>query len=226
MLRRELLQRQQVKSTPDQRHSPAAIGGDIMSFAFHRTRDPSHREETMPRALKNLDITLGLAVIPAQLFTATQRSRRRLPSASHEVRLPDPDAPRVSDRPARETVKGYEINTDEYVRFEPEELKAPEQAASSAVVIDSFVPAGGRPRPLRGHVLPRCRQEWRAWPSRARPNTPTDAPESRSARLPGAANDTDWHPAAPGGATPALIRLSPPALQQGMRQTFQGNSDA
>ena len=25
----------------------------------------------MPRALKNLDITLGLAVIPVQLFTAT-----------------------------------------------------------------------------------------------------------------------------------------------------------
>jgi hypothetical protein len=128
--------------------------------------------------------------------------------------------------PREETAKGYEINTDEYVRFEPEELKAPEQAASSAVVIDSFVPEGGRPRLLRGHVLPRCRQEWRARLSRARSNTPTDAPESRSARLPGAANDTDWHPAAAGGATPALIRLSPPALQQGMRQTFQGKADA
>jgi hypothetical protein len=27
--------------------------------------------ETMPLALKNLDISLGLAVIPVQLFTAT-----------------------------------------------------------------------------------------------------------------------------------------------------------
>jgi DNA end-binding protein Ku len=37
-------------------------------------------------------------------------------------------------------VKGYEIAKDEYVRFEPEELKALDQASSSALVIDSFVP--------------------------------------------------------------------------------------
>jgi DNA end-binding protein Ku len=42
--------------------------------------------------------------------------------------------------PREETVKGYEIAKDEYVRFEPEELKALEQASSSALVIDSFVP--------------------------------------------------------------------------------------
>jgi DNA end-binding protein Ku len=42
--------------------------------------------------------------------------------------------------PREETVKGYEITKDEYVRFEPEELKALEQASSSALVIDSFVP--------------------------------------------------------------------------------------
>jgi hypothetical protein len=39
-------------------------------------------------------------------------------------------------------VKGYEIAKDEYVRFEPEELKALEQASSSALVIESFVPEG------------------------------------------------------------------------------------
>jgi DNA end-binding protein Ku len=39
-------------------------------------------------------------------------------------------------------VKGYEIQKDEYVRFAPEELKALEQASSSALVIDSFVPEG------------------------------------------------------------------------------------
>ena len=44
--------------------------------------------------------------------------------------------------PREETVRGYEINKDEYVRFEPEELKALEQASSSALVIDSFVPEG------------------------------------------------------------------------------------
>ena len=42
--------------------------------------------------------------------------------------------------PREETVRGYEINKNEYVRFEPEELKALEQASSSVLVIDSFVP--------------------------------------------------------------------------------------
>ncbi len=42
--------------------------------------------------------------------------------------------------PREETVRGFEIATDEYVRLEPEELKALEQASSSAVVIDAFVP--------------------------------------------------------------------------------------
>jgi non-homologous end joining protein Ku len=36
--------------------------------------------------------------------------------------------------PREETVKGYEIAKDEYVRFEPEELKALEQASSSTLV--------------------------------------------------------------------------------------------
>jgi DNA end-binding protein Ku len=45
-------------------------------------------------------------------------------------------------RAARRDGERYEINKDEYVRFEPEELKALEQASSSALVIDSFVPEG------------------------------------------------------------------------------------
>jgi non-homologous end joining protein Ku len=36
----------------------------------------------------------------------------------------------------------YGIATDEYARFEPEELKALEQASSSTVLIDSFAPEG------------------------------------------------------------------------------------
>jgi DNA end-binding protein Ku len=97
----------------------------------------------MPRALKNLDISLGLAVIPAQLFTATSsqgvafhllharcgsRIQMRLECPIHGV------------VPREETVKGYEIAKDEYVRFEPDELKAIEQPASSALVVDSFIP--------------------------------------------------------------------------------------
>jgi non-homologous end joining protein Ku len=57
--------------------------------------------------------------------------------------------------PRKETVRGYEIAKDEYVRFEPEELKALEQASSSALVIDSFVPKGPWTGLLRGHVPPR-----------------------------------------------------------------------
>jgi DNA end-binding protein Ku len=97
----------------------------------------------MPRALKNLDISLGLATIPVQLFTATSSQgvafhllHARCGSRI-QMRL---ECPLHGIVPREETVKGYEIAKDEYVRFEPEELKALEQASSSAFVIDSFVP--------------------------------------------------------------------------------------
>jgi DNA end-binding protein Ku len=99
----------------------------------------------MPRALKNLDITLSLAVIPVQLFTATSSQGVALHllhakcGSRIQMRL---ECPIHGIVPREETVKGYEINKDEYVRFEPEELKALEQASSSALVIDSFVPEG------------------------------------------------------------------------------------
>ena len=97
----------------------------------------------MPRALKNLDITLGLAVIPVQLFTATSSQNVAFHllhakcGSRIQMRL---ECPIHGIVPREETVKGYETAKDEYVRFEPEELKALEQASSSALVIDSFVP--------------------------------------------------------------------------------------
>jgi DNA end-binding protein Ku len=97
----------------------------------------------MPRALKNLDISLGLATIPVQLFTATS-SQGVAFHLLHEkcgsriqMRL---ECPIHGIVPREETVKGYETAKDEYVRFEPDELKALEQASSSALIIDSFVP--------------------------------------------------------------------------------------
>src|SRR5262245_2616332 len=99
----------------------------------------------MPRALKNLDISLGLAVIPVQLFTATSSAGL----ASHllhakcgsriQMRL---ECPIHGIVPREETVRGYEIAPGEYVRFEPDELKALEQASTSALIIDAFVPEG------------------------------------------------------------------------------------
>jgi DNA end-binding protein Ku len=99
----------------------------------------------MPRALKNLDISLGLAVIPVQLFTATSSQGVAFHllhakcGSRIQMRL---ECPIHGIVPREETVRGYEIAKDEYVRFEPEELKALEQASSSALVIDSFVPEG------------------------------------------------------------------------------------
>ena len=97
----------------------------------------------MPRALKNLDISLGLATIPVQLFTATssQGIGFHLLHAKCGSRIQMLlECPIHGIVPREETVKGYEISKDEYVRFEPDELKALEQASSSALVIDSFVP--------------------------------------------------------------------------------------
>ena len=86
----------------------------------------------MPRALKNLEITLGLAVIPVQLFTATssQGVAFHLLHAKCDSRIQMRlECPIHGIVPREETVKGYEITKDEYVRFEPEELKALEQAS-------------------------------------------------------------------------------------------------
>jgi DNA end-binding protein Ku len=99
----------------------------------------------MPRAQKNLDITLGLAMIPVQLFTATSSQGVAFHllhakcGSRIQMRL---ECPIHGIVPREETVRGYEIAKDEYVRFEPEELKALEHASSSALVIDSFVPEG------------------------------------------------------------------------------------
>jgi DNA end-binding protein Ku len=97
----------------------------------------------MPRAIKNLDISLGLATIAVQLFTATssQGIGAHLLHAKCgsriQMRL---ECPIHGPIPREETVRGFETSKGEYVRFEPEELKALEQASSTALVIDSFVP--------------------------------------------------------------------------------------
>jgi DNA end-binding protein Ku len=96
-----------------------------------------------PRALKNLDITLGLAVIPVQLFTATSSQGVAFHllhakcGSRIQMRL---ECPIHGPVPREETVRGFETSKDEYVRFEPDELKALEQVSSTALVIDSFVP--------------------------------------------------------------------------------------
>jgi DNA end-binding protein Ku len=98
----------------------------------------------MPRAIKNLDISLGLATVPVQIFTATSSQGVAFHllhakcGSRIQMRL---ECPIHGPVPREETVRGFETSKDEYVRFEPEELKALEQVSSSALVIDSFVPA-------------------------------------------------------------------------------------
>jgi DNA end-binding protein Ku len=97
----------------------------------------------MPRAIKNLDISLGLVTIPVQLFTATSSQGVAFHllhakcGSRIQMRL---ECPIHGIVPREETVRGFETAKDEYVRFGPDELKALEQASSSALVIDSFVP--------------------------------------------------------------------------------------
>jgi DNA end-binding protein Ku len=142
MLRRRSGPRQQARSTfrGGSGWLRGGLGRDIIGS---RSRD--HRSNAMPRAIKNLDISLGLAIIPVQLFTATssQGVAFHLPHAKCgsriQMRL---ECPIHGPVPREETVRGFETSKDEYVRFEPEELKALEQASSSALVIDSFVPEG------------------------------------------------------------------------------------
>jgi DNA end-binding protein Ku len=98
----------------------------------------------MSRAL-NLDVNLGLAVVPVQLFTVTSSQSVAFHllltncGSRIQMRLTCPIPRR---RAARRDGERYEVAKDQYVRFEPEKLKALEPKSSSALVIDSFVPEG------------------------------------------------------------------------------------
>jgi DNA end-binding protein Ku len=126
--------------------SPPPYAGPLVAIIARTATRLRVAKMLMPRALKNLDITLGLAVIPVQLFTATSSQDVAFHllhakcGSRIQIRL---ECPIHGIVPREETVRGYEINKDEYVRFEPEDLKALEQASSLALVIDSFVPEGG-----------------------------------------------------------------------------------
>jgi DNA end-binding protein Ku len=108
----------------------------------------------MPRALNNLDVSLGLATIPVQLFTAISPRGVAFPllharcGSRIQMRL---ECPIHGIVPREETVKGYEIARDENVQLEPDELKALERASSSDA-------------PARGPMPPRARQAVPAHP--------------------------------------------------------------
>jgi hypothetical protein len=101
MLRRGAWRRQQVESstvqTPQNR-----LGGDRSNDVRGAILDCGSNarrilvsKEPMPRALKNLDIPLGLATIPVQLFTATSSKGMAFYPPAREMRVPDPWASRA-----------------------------------------------------------------------------------------------------------------------------------
>lgn len=97
------------------------------------------------RSIASLTISFGLVAIPVKLYSATQSS------GSISFNLLHTCGSRVKQQyvciredvvvPREEMVKGYEFAKDQYVMFEPAELKALEEAGTKAIDISEFVPA-------------------------------------------------------------------------------------
>ena len=96
------------------------------------------------RSIASLSLSFGLVNIPVKLYSATESS------TSIRFNLLAKDGSRlkqqyVSDRDGKvversEMVKGYEFEKDHFVMFEPDELKALEEAPSHVIEIVAFVP--------------------------------------------------------------------------------------
>ncbi len=96
------------------------------------------------RSIASLTLSFGLVSIPVKLYSATESSSavRFNQLARDGSRLKQQY---VSERDGKvveraDMVKGYEFEKDRFVIFQPEELKALEEAASPAIEIISFVP--------------------------------------------------------------------------------------
>jgi DNA end-binding protein Ku len=100
---------------------------------------------TQARSIASLTISFGLVAIPVKLYSATVSSER----ISFNL-LRQKDGSRVKQQyvavndgklvERSEMVKGYEFAKDQYVMFNPEELKALEDATTHSIDIGQFVP--------------------------------------------------------------------------------------
>jgi DNA end-binding protein Ku len=98
------------------------------------------------RALSAATISFGLVSIPVKLYSAAESK-----SALSFNQINRKDGARVKQQlvssrtgevvPREEIVKGYEFAKDQYVLFEPEELKALEAAATHTIDIVEFLKA-------------------------------------------------------------------------------------
>ncbi|MGH8219556.1 MAG: Ku protein [Steroidobacteraceae bacterium] len=97
------------------------------------------------RSIASVTISFGLVAIPVKLYSATQSRSAISFNLLHKgcgsrlkqqyVCLKDGSIVERGDM-----VKGYEFAKDQYVTFEPEEIKALEEAGTHAVEIAEFVP--------------------------------------------------------------------------------------
>jgi DNA end-binding protein Ku len=97
------------------------------------------------RSIASLNISFGLVSIPVKLYTATESSHAISFNLLHKTcgsRLKQQLLCAREDIPVprEDIVKGYEFSKDQYVMFEPEELKALEEAGTHAADITEFVP--------------------------------------------------------------------------------------
>ena len=98
------------------------------------------------RALSTATISFGLVSIPVKLYSAAESKAALSFNQIHKKDGARVKQQLVSSRsgevvPREEIVKGYEFAKDQYVLFEPEELKALEAAATHAIDIVEFLKA-------------------------------------------------------------------------------------
>jgi DNA end-binding protein Ku len=97
------------------------------------------------RSIGSVTISFGLVAIPVKLYSATQSSsaisfnllHKGCGSRLRQQYVCQKDGSIVE---REDMVKGYEFAKDQYVTFEPQEIKALEEAGTHAIEIAEFVP--------------------------------------------------------------------------------------
>jgi DNA end-binding protein Ku len=97
------------------------------------------------RSIGSVTISFGLVAIPVKLFSATQSSNAISFNLLHKgcgsrLKQQYVCAKDGSLVEREDMVKGYEFAKDQYVTFEPEEIKALEEAGTHTIEISEFVP--------------------------------------------------------------------------------------
>ena len=97
------------------------------------------------RSIGSLTVSFGLVAIPVKLYTATQSANAISFNLLHKTCGSRLRQQYICQKEGvgverDEMVKGYEFAKDQYVRFNPEEIKALEEVGSHSVDISEFVP--------------------------------------------------------------------------------------